>query len=121
VVGEFSAVAVPDAHPCLILDSRVADALRRRCGWRSLHPEGNWPAITYQRYCDLLARWATEESARRQHTVGPDQIEGWLFSEGLRQGSWSVRGQWPCRHQHSQGRSALWRAGRRVPARGEGE
>src|SRR5690349_1265812 len=31
-------------HPCLILDRRVATALRDRCGWTSLDRIGPWPA-----------------------------------------------------------------------------
>jgi hypothetical protein len=68
------------AHPCTILDSRVAYSLRTRCGWDSLHIGGNWPPRTYRRYCTLLARWAAEESARSGRDVGPDEIERWLFS-----------------------------------------
>ncbi len=62
----------PD-HPSLILDSRVASALVD-IGWTSLHPEGGWPAETYQRYCSLLARWAQETGNLR-----PDLFERWLF------------------------------------------
>ncbi|MFI1097357.1 hypothetical protein [Streptomyces sp. NPDC020917] len=68
------------AHPCAILDSRVAHTLHTRCGWSSLRSGGNWPAHTYQRYCALLARWAAEERARAGREVGLDEIERWLFS-----------------------------------------
>jgi len=61
-------------HPCLILDKVVATALRDRCGWTSLHPEGSWPAHTYQRYCDLLARWAHDTNR------AADEIERTLFA-----------------------------------------
>ncbi|WP_459710481.1 8-oxoguanine DNA glycosylase OGG fold protein [Actinophytocola sp. KF-1] len=61
------------AHRCLILDRVVATALRDRCGWTSLHPHGPWPAGTYERYCDLLARWALH------HGHAPDEIERTLF------------------------------------------
>lgn len=40
-------------HPSLILDARVASALRYRCRWESLHPGGPWLAVTYARYCTL--------------------------------------------------------------------
>ncbi|MEU4767972.1 hypothetical protein AB0H12_32455 [Actinosynnema sp. NPDC023794] len=61
-------------HPCLVLDRVVATALRDHCGWASLDPAGSWPAHTYQRYCDLLARWA-----RERHRA-PDEIERTLFA-----------------------------------------
>ncbi|MGW4114667.1 8-oxoguanine DNA glycosylase OGG fold protein [Actinosynnema sp. NPDC004786] len=61
-------------HPCLILDRVVATALRDHCGWASLDPAGSWPARTYQRYCDLLARWA------REHRCAPDEVELALFA-----------------------------------------
>ncbi|GGM86419.1 hypothetical protein GCM10011609_23620 [Lentzea pudingi] len=60
-------------HPCLILDRRVATALRDRCEWTSLHRTGPWPAETYERYCGLLTRWS-QESGR-----APDEIEFMLF------------------------------------------
>lgn len=66
-------------HPCVILDSRVAETLNRRCGWHSLRSGGNWPSETYRRYCTLLARWAGEESDRLGRGVCPDEIELWLF------------------------------------------
>lgn len=68
----FAGAGAPD-HPSLILDSRVAAALVD-IGWTSLHPEGGWPAETYQRYCTLLARWAQEAGNLR-----PDLFERWLF------------------------------------------
>ena len=71
----YAAGAGHDAHPCLILDSRVATALRRS-GWDSLGTRGGWPAATYARYCDLLTRWAGEVGVR------PDLIERWLFDTG---------------------------------------
>lgn len=66
-------------HPCAILDSYVAGALHRH-GWKSLR-SGRWPAWTYQRYCDLLSRWADELSDRGDDVVAPDQIEYWLFGD----------------------------------------
>ncbi|WP_439657256.1 hypothetical protein ACSHWB_33345 [Lentzea sp. HUAS TT2] len=68
----FAGGGAPD-HPCLILDRRVATALRDHCGWTSLHRIGPWPAETYERYCSLLARWAPE------HHYAPDQVELKLF------------------------------------------
>ncbi|MFI6024955.1 8-oxoguanine DNA glycosylase OGG fold protein [Amycolatopsis magusensis] len=67
----FAGGGAPE-HPCLILDSVVAMALRDHAGWKSL-PTGNWSAQTYQRYCDLLARWA------RRHGRAPDELERALF------------------------------------------
>ncbi|MDQ2589143.1 8-oxoguanine DNA glycosylase OGG fold protein [Saccharothrix yanglingensis] len=69
----FAGGGAPE-HPCLILDRVVATALRDHCGWASLNPAGSWPAHTYQRYCDLLARWA------REHHRAPDEIEHILFA-----------------------------------------
>lgn len=74
----FAGGGFPD-HPCVILDSQVADALNRRCGWHSLRSGGNWPSETYQRYCTLLTRWAREETDRSGRQVCPDEIERWLF------------------------------------------
>lgn len=74
----FSGAGDP-GHPCVILDSRVAHTLHARCGWNSLRSGGNWPPRTYRRYCDLMARWSTEETARTGRDVAPDEIERWLF------------------------------------------
>jgi hypothetical protein len=60
-------------HPCLILDQRVAAALNDHCEWKSLH-SGNWPTVTYERYCTLLKRWAEE------HRCAADEIEFTLFN-----------------------------------------
>ena len=65
-------------HPCLILDERVAGALKR-AGWDSLSDRGPWPADTYARYCGLLGRWAAEIG---ESGVRPDLLERWLFDEG---------------------------------------
>jgi hypothetical protein len=66
-------------HPCLILDSRVAASLVR-IGWTSLHPGGNWPATTYERYIGLLSRWR-DELTTGSAADGPrlDLLERWLF------------------------------------------
>jgi hypothetical protein len=69
----FAGGGDPD-HPCLILDRVVANALHDHCGWDTLDPAGPWPAHTYQRYCDLPARWA-----RERHRA-PDEIERALFA-----------------------------------------
>ncbi|WP_367138260.1 hypothetical protein [Saccharothrix sp. HUAS TT1] len=69
----FAGGGAPE-HPCLILDRVVAAALRDHCGWTSLHGGGQWPARTYARYCDLLARWA-EDLDR-----APDELEHALFT-----------------------------------------
>ncbi len=68
----FAGGGNPD-HPCLILDRVVATALHDKCGWTSLPRTWGWSADTYQRYCDLLARWA------REHHCVPDEIERTLF------------------------------------------
>ena len=69
---------------CLILDARVAGRLAE-AGWSSLpwsKRSGysyNWYTATYVSYCDLLARWAQEESGSLGHEVWPDEIERTLF------------------------------------------
>ncbi|MEV0539705.1 hypothetical protein [Nocardia salmonicida] len=65
-------------HPCLILDARVAGALKR-AGCTSLSARGPWPSETYARYCGLLTRWATTVGSSG---IRPDLIERWLFDEG---------------------------------------
>lgn len=76
----FAGAGNPD-HPSLILDSRVATALHH-AGWTSLRSGGRWPADTYQRYTELLARWATEQSASTGRTITGDVLERWLFDHG---------------------------------------
>lgn len=68
----FTGGGAPD-HPSLILDRRVATALREHCGWTSLNRMGPWPPWTYGRYCALLRRWSTDLSC------APDEIELVLF------------------------------------------
>ena len=77
----FSGAGAED-HPSLILDSVVATSLRDRCGWESLSNRGGWPSDTYDRYCNLLARWSRESSARPGPTFTADQIERALFALG---------------------------------------
>lgn len=60
------------AHPCHILDERVARSLQH-AGWSSL-PDQFWSASAYRRYNELLHRWSTEVGAPRS-----DVIERWLF------------------------------------------
>lgn len=60
-------------HPCLILDRVVATALRDH-GWTSLYCTRPWSPQTYERYCDLLARWA------REHDRAADEFERALFT-----------------------------------------
>lgn len=69
-------------HRAFILDDRVAGALRDHHGWWSLRTGGNWPTATYERYCDLLTRWAAEASHAVGREVGGDEIELWLFRQG---------------------------------------
>ncbi|WAL49798.1 hypothetical protein OQN32_28605 (plasmid) [Rhodococcus pyridinivorans] len=76
----FAGTGNPD-HPSLILDSRVATALHH-AGWTSLRSGGRWPADTYQRYTELLARWGTEQSAWTGRTIIGDVLERWLFDHG---------------------------------------
>ncbi|WP_220032469.1 hypothetical protein [Mycolicibacterium moriokaense] len=64
-------------HPCLILDSQVAGALGRECQWK-LSDNYWWPE-TYQRYIDLLGRWAAEASGRIGRPVARDEFERYLF------------------------------------------
>ncbi|MBY6676511.1 hypothetical protein HQ314_06250 [Rhodococcus sp. BP-332] len=66
-------------HPSLVLDARVAYALRNFCGWESLHTGGGWPVDTYGRYCALLARWADELSTD-DTPIGPAHLEYRLFT-----------------------------------------
>ncbi|WP_284745626.1 hypothetical protein [Amycolatopsis sp. RTGN1] len=80
----FAGGGAPD-HPCLILDRVVATALRDRCGWESLHRTGPWPAVTYERYCALLGRWA------RTGGHAPDELEVTLFTSGYRAASSTSR------------------------------
>ena len=69
---------------CLILDARVAGSLAA-AGWSSLPCSArtgysyNWFSATYGSYCDLLRRWATEESDREGRQIWPDEIERALF------------------------------------------
>lgn len=78
----FAGAGRPD-HPCLILDARVAKALHL-AGWSSLHPGGAWPAGTYERYCELLSRWANDSDVRGTagRPVAADELELWLFTNG---------------------------------------
>lgn len=69
-------------HPCLILDARVAQSLHRH-GWDSLRSGGGWPAATYERYTDLLHRWAGDLSTS-DRTVAADEIELWLFEDAVK-------------------------------------
>jgi hypothetical protein len=53
------------AHPCLILDERVAEALRDECGWIGLCSNGQcWTQDVYSTYCDLAVQFAASESTR---------------------------------------------------------
>ncbi len=63
----------------LILDEVVARNLRDDV-WPS-SPGGAWWPETYQRYCDLLTRWAASASAESQvgRKVAADEIEYALF------------------------------------------
>lgn len=69
---------------CLILDARVAGSLAQ-AGWSSLpHSTSagysyNWYTATYASYCELLKRWAANESDRMDVHVCPDEIERALF------------------------------------------
>jgi hypothetical protein len=80
-------------HPCLILDARVAASLysagwetlprsRSRTGWSY---SANWYTATYVGYCQLLSRWAEEESRNASFSVAADEIERALF-DGKRAG-----------------------------------
>ncbi len=72
------------AHPCLILDSRVAGSLRGDGGWTSLTGVFSWPSETFGAYSRLLHRWAREASDQLADERGPrpvhaDQLEYALF------------------------------------------
>lgn len=74
----FSGAGDP-VHPSLILDARVAAALRDHCGWDSLRVGGAWPPETYGRYCTLLERWA-RELTHGDNPVTAELLEFRLFS-----------------------------------------
>lgn len=66
--------------PCLILDARVAKRLHA-AGWQGLPVSRgsysyNWFTDTYESYCELLQRWASEQGK----AVKPDEIERALFA-----------------------------------------
>lgn len=65
-------------HPCVILDSQVAAALRKYCRWSTLG-DNYWSPETYQRYVDLLGRWAEEASGHLGRPVSRDEFERFLF------------------------------------------
>ncbi len=67
------------AHPCLILDSRVATTLKSRAGWSDLRTDGLWPVETYAEYCELLGSWSVRKSAELGRPVGADEYERCLF------------------------------------------
>lgn len=80
----FASEGTPGTR-CLILDARVAHNLARDAGWRSLPHRGNnysynWYTDTYVSYCELLERWAAEESSERGIEISPDEIERALFA-----------------------------------------
>lgn len=75
----YFAGAGDSSHPSLILDARVAAALRDHCGWESLRIGGAWPADTYGRYCTLLQRWARELPSV-DNSITPELLEFRLFS-----------------------------------------
>lgn len=74
----FAGAGDPE-HPSLILDARVAAALRDHCGWDSLRIGGAWPPDTYGRYCSLLQRWARELTASGKK-VHAEHLEFRLFT-----------------------------------------
>jgi len=65
-------------HGSLILDSRVAATLRKN-GWADLTGRYWWPTATYQRYLELVARWASALTQADGTPLTPDQVEHWLF------------------------------------------
>lgn len=79
----YFAGAGDPAHPCLILDSVVAEALARLEGASAWELPGRrywWPSSTYVEYTRLLHRWAREVSDARHESIAADQLERWLFS-----------------------------------------
>ncbi|PRZ15612.1 hypothetical protein BCL67_10872 [Nesterenkonia sandarakina] len=63
----------------VIIDKVVSTNLRRDAWPES--PTAAWWPETYERYCNLLARWASEASERPEvnRTVRTDEIELALF------------------------------------------
>lgn len=73
-----------DGSRCLILDARVARNLHG-AGWTTLPHRGqnfsaNWHTDTYVSYCDLLHRWAAQQTQTMGAVVAPDEIERALFA-----------------------------------------
>lgn len=64
---------------CLILDAVVADRLRPHA-WPQSPSTGWWPE-TYDRYCELLKRWAHQLEGTGV-PVAPDQVEHAIFALG---------------------------------------
>ncbi|WP_415837805.1 hypothetical protein, partial [Smaragdicoccus niigatensis] len=62
-------------HRCVILDMRVASALRP-AGWSTM-PLTGWWTETYMRYIELLENWRDEIGVDRL-----DLLERWLFEQG---------------------------------------
>lgn len=72
---------------CLILDARVAKNLATTADWKSLPHRGdsyscNWYTATYVAYCELLERWAQEETSASGVEIRPDEFERALFGGG---------------------------------------
>lgn len=66
----------PGDRTALILDSLVAAWLRTDTGLR-LH-EAHWSAPTYQRYLEVMSRWAAETA------VTADELEACIFQAEAR-------------------------------------
>lgn len=69
---------------CLILDARVARSLHA-AGWTTLPHRGQnfsatWYTETYVSYCDLLHRWANQQSEAIGTVVASDELERALFA-----------------------------------------
>lgn len=82
VTGEQASPA--DGRRCLILDARVARNLHA-AGWTTLPHRGqnfsaNWYTETYVSYCDLLHRWATQQTQALGTVIAPDELERALFA-----------------------------------------
>lgn len=69
---------------CVIFDARTARNLHA-AGWTTLPHKGqnfsaNWYTDTYVSYCDLLHRWAAEQTENSGAVVAPDELERGLFA-----------------------------------------
>ncbi|GAB4085058.1 hypothetical protein GCM10028784_16880 [Myceligenerans cantabricum] len=82
--GPCGEAAPAEGRRCLIFDARVARNLHA-AGWTTLPHRrssfsANWYTDTYVSYCDLLHRWAVQQSELLGAPVAPDEFERALFT-----------------------------------------